>query len=234
MAKSLSTNSPLGQSRQLLVVKAPDWTSRTAELQRWVRPGPTADWCTVGNSMPVSLGRNGLAWGIGLHQAGRRSGPVKREGDGCAPAGIFAITELFGTASQESSFARTFKLPYRQTTDDLKCIDDPASAHYNRFVDLGKTPACDWTSHEDMRRSDERYAVGAVIAHNSPLPLAGAGSCIFLHVWAAAGVPTAGCTAGALADLTEICAWLDGTATPLLVQLPLAEYAHFRAAWALP
>jgi L,D-peptidoglycan transpeptidase YkuD (ErfK/YbiS/YcfS/YnhG family) len=234
MVKSPPMNSPLSQSRQLLVVKTPDWASRTAKLQRLARPNPAADWCLVGNPMPVSLGRNGLAWGIGRHQASGRPGPRKSEGDGCAPAGIFAISELFGAAGQESSFARALKLPYRQATDDLKCIDDPASVHYNRFVDLGKTPDSGWISHEDMRRSDERYAVGAVIAHNTPQPLAGAGSCIFLHVWAAAGVPTAGCTAGALADITEICTWLDGAATPLLVQLPLAEYAHFRAAWALP
>jgi len=125
-------------------------------------------------------------------------------------------------------------LPYRTATPDLKCVDDPTSAHYNRFVDLAEKPECDWTSHEDMRRADERYAIGAVIAHNSPKPVAGAGSCIFLHVWQAAGVPTAGCTAGALAEISEICAWLDGAAAPLLVQLPAAEYAHFRAVWALP
>jgi L,D-peptidoglycan transpeptidase YkuD (ErfK/YbiS/YcfS/YnhG family) len=83
-------------------------------------------------------------------------------------------------------------------------------------------------------RHDERYAIGAVIAHNSLDPVPGAGSCIFLHVWQSEGMPTAGCTAGALADITEICSWLDAAAAPLLVQLPVAEYAHFRESWALP
>lgn len=233
MTKLPPANSPLSQSQQLLVVQAPSWASHTGELQRFARPGPATDWHAVGLAMPVSLGRGGLAWGIGRHQAGDRPGPEKHEGDGCAPAGIFAISELFGATSRESSFVRALKLPYRHATGDLKCIDDPASAHYNRFVDLGKTPVRDWTSHENMRRADERYTLGAVIAHNSQ-PLPGAGSCIFLHVRQAAGIPTAGCTAGALADITEICAWLDGAATPLLVQLPQAEYAHFRTAWALP
>jgi len=228
------TPSPLANSKQLLVVVAQDWMSTTGALQRFTRQSPYSDWQEVGACIPVSLGRSGLAWGIGLHGAVDRPGPHKREGDGCAPAGIFAISELFGYAGPETAFARNARLPYRAATADLKCVDDPTSLHYNQFVDLAEKPESDWTSHEDMRRADERYTVGAMIAHNSPHPVPGAGSCIFLHVWQAAGVPTAGCTAGALAEITEICAWLDGAATPLLVQLPAAEYAHFRSAWALP
>jgi len=219
---------------QLLLVRADAWTSQHARLQRFARKNPSSTWQAIGDRIEVSLGRCGLAWGIGLHGEVNRAGPRKQEGDGCAPAGIFAITGLFGDGGPDSPFARAAKLPYRQATDNLKCVDDPLSRHYNRFVDLGETPARDWTSHEDMRRGDQRYAIGAVIAHNSPNPAPGAGSCIFLHVWQAAGVPTAGCTAGALAEITEICAWLDATAAPLLAQLPEAEYAHFREAWALP
>lgn len=233
-SRGLTAYSPLAASRQLLVVQAPDWPSAAAGLQRFVRADAAADWLPVGRGIPVSLGRSGLAWGIGLHGEGNRAGPRKQEGDGCAPAGIFAITELFGDAGPDSPFASAAKLPYRQATDNLKCIDDPLSRHYNQFVDLDARLARDWTSHEDMRRTDQRYAVGAVIAHNSPNPVPGAGSCIFLHVWQAAGVATAGCTAGALADISEICSWLDAAAAPLLVQLPETEYAHFRAAWALP
>ena len=85
-----------------------------------------------------------------------------------------------------------------------------------------------------MLRADARYALGAVVAHNAALPLAGCGSCIFLHVWQAPGVPTAGCTAMALADMSAIAGWLDGAATPVLVQLPQAEYERWRAAWGLP
>ena len=226
--------SPLANSNQLLVVVAQDWTCTTGKLQRFARQSPCSDWQAIGACIPVSLGRSGLAWGIGLHGAVDRPGPHKREGDGCAPAGIFAISELFGVAGADSAFARAARLPYRAASANLICVDDPASAHYNRFVDLATTPQRDWHSHEDMLRTDARYTLGAVIAHNSPHPVPDAGSCIFLHVWQAPGVPTAGCTAGALAEITEICAWLDSAAAPLLVQLPAAEYAHFRAAWALP
>ena len=85
-----------------------------------------------------------------------------------------------------------------------------------------------------MLRADSRYDLGAVVAHNVAPPLAGAGSCIFLHVWQDAATPTAGCTAASLANMSEVCAWLDATANPLLVQLPQAEYIRYRQAWALP
>ena len=219
-------DSPLAASCQLLVVEADDWASTTAELQRFARESIDSDWQAVGKAIPVSLGRSGLAWGIGLHGETGGAAPRKREGDGCAPAGIFAITELFGTAPPNSDFASHLHLPYRQATPDIVAVDDPASAHYNRIIDRRQVPAPDWLSHEEMLRADERYVVGAFIAHNSPQPVPGAGSCIFLHVWQAPGVPTAGCTAGSLDEIREICQWLDGAAAPLLVQLPRSEFAR--------
>ena len=199
-------------------------------MQRFER-SPAGDWAPYGALLPVSLGRAGLAWGRGLHPA--QPGRAKREGDGRAPAGAFAISAVFGYGAADSPLARAVKLPYLSATRDLKCVDDPASAHYNCVVDQSAV-AADWTSCEEMLRGDARYAVGAVVAHNAAPPLAGCGSCIFLHVWAAPGVPTAGCTAMALADMTELAGWLDGAATPVLVQLPQAAYDDWRAAWGLP
>jgi len=229
-----NTASALVSSRQLLLVIAPNRECRTAQLQRFERASLDGDWRPAGKAIVVSLGKSGLAWGRGLHTQVGGAGPEKREGDGCAPAGIFAITALFGYAAPDSAFARAAKLPYLWATHDLKCIDDPASAHYNRVVDQSNMAQADWVSCEDMLRSDQRYAVGAVVAHNSESPVPGAGSCIFLHVWESEGVPTAGCTAMSLADMTEIAGWLDGAASPMLVQLPQAVYEGARAAWALP
>ena len=229
-----STASVLASSCQLLRVIAPDWGSNFAVLQRYERTRFEAGWQPIGAVVKVMLGKSGLAWGRGLHLPIGRAGREKREGDACAPAGIFAITALFGDAAPDSPFARAAKLPYLYATRDLKAIDDPASAHYNRIVDQSSGVQIDWTSCEDMRRSDERYAVGAVVAHNSAPPVPAAGSCIFLHVWADEGVPTAGCTAMSLADMSEIAGWLDGAAAPLLVQLPQAEYEGLREVWGLP
>jgi len=216
----------------LLIVVAHAWDSRAARLQRFARPGRDGEWQPVGQAVAVSLGKSGLAWGRGLHPP--LAGIEKREGDGRAPAGIFAITALFGYAAPDSAFARAAKLPYLQTTPDLKAIDDPASAYYNRIVDQSAVAHPDWASCEDMLRNDPCYAVGAVVAHNSEPPVPGAGSCIFLHVWEREGMPTAGCTAMALADMREIAGWLDAASTPLLVQLPQAEYECLHEAWQLP
>ena len=224
----------LASSRQLLLVVAPSWNSCTARLQRFDRPDFAGDWQAVGRAVQVSLGRAGLAWGLGLHGHFGGEGAVKREGDGRAPAGVFPVTALFGYAAVDSPFARAAKLPYLCATRDLKAIDDPVSVHYNRIVDQSLVVQPDWTSCEDMLRADQRYAVGAVVAHNAESPVPGAGSCIFLHAWEREGMPTAGCTAMSLADMTEIAGWLDGLAAPLLVQLPLAEYEALRVAWALP
>lgn len=217
--------------RQLLLVVAHGWDDAAGQLQRFERGARQLAWQPVGQAVAASLGRSGLAWGRGLHPPS--GGLEKREGDGRAPAGVFAITALFGDALPDSAFARAARLPYIHARPDLKAIDDPASAHYNRIVDQSAV-VTDWASGEDMLRSDERYAVGAVVAHNTEPPVPGAGSCIFLHVWAGEGMPTAGCTAMARENMTAIAGWLDGACSPMLVQLPQAEYERLRGAWGLP
>lgn len=234
MASSVSSPSSAvpASARQLLRVVAPNWDSSSGQLQLFERRNPDGDWQPIGPPIAVSLGKSGLAWGQGLHPS--IAGPSKGEGDGRAPAGIFAITALFGYAASDSPFARATRLPYLLATPNLKAIDDPASAYYNRIVDQSAVAEPDWVSCEDMLRPDERYAVGAIVSHNAEQPVPGGGSCIFLHVWAREGVPTAGCTAMALADMCEIAGWLDASAAPLLVQLPLAEYERLREVWGLP
>lgn len=220
----------LASARQLLLVVAPAWDSQAGVLHCFERE---AHWQTAFPHIPVSLGKSGLAWGSGLHANDDLVGRQKCEGDGCAPAGIFAITALFGEAAADSTLGRAAKLPWLAATPNLKAIDDPASVFYNRIVDQSiVTP--DWSSCEDMLRSDERYALGAVVAHNVAPVVPGAGSCIFLHVWESEGAPTAGCTAMALADMAALAGWLDAAAAPVLVQLPQAEYEARCAAWGLP
>lgn len=217
-------------STQLLLCLSPDWDATDCTLQRFERFEDGA-WQAVGAGIPGMLGRHGMAWGRGLHP--QVEGRQKCEGDGRAPAGLFAITALFAYPDEDLSFTSPGGLPCHLALPELKCVDDPVSVHYNCLVDAAQvTP--DWTSCEDMRRSDQRYRVGAVVAHNVAPPLAGAGSCIFLHVWETPDSPTAGCTAMALADMREIAGWLEEARAPLLLQLPQAEYAARQAAWGLP
>jgi L,D-peptidoglycan transpeptidase YkuD (ErfK/YbiS/YcfS/YnhG family) len=224
----------LASSQQLLLVVAPVWEGCIGQLQRYQRMSSAGEWQAFGRVIPVSLGKSGLAWGRGLHPSISEAGREKREGDGRAPAGIFSITALFGYAAPESPLALGAKLPYLCATKDLKAIDDPASAYYNRIVDQSTVAEPDWASCEDMLRHDQRYVVGAVVAHNAQPSVVGGGSCIFLHVWESEATPTAGCTAMTLADMSQLTGWLDAAARPVLVQLPQAEYERWREIWALP
>jgi D-alanyl-D-alanine dipeptidase len=112
-------------------------------------------------------------------------------------------------------------------------VDDAASSRYNLIVDRAAVGDADWNSSERMR-SVEGYRWGLVVRHNAAPPVAGQGSCIFLHVWAGAGKGTAGCTAMEEGDLTELLRWLDPQKGLLLVQLPEGEYARVHDAWRLP
>lgn len=219
----------LAASRQLLLCLAANWRASSGCLQRFERGA--AGWLPVGVAWPVMLGCNGLAWGMPAlpPPAGV---PRKVEGDGRAPAGVFPVTALFGYADAGSELARAARLPYLVAHPGLQCVDDLQSVHYNQVVDRAAVTV-DWGSAEEMRRADGRYEIGAVLGYNQP-PVAGQGSCIFLHVWAAPGVPTAGCTALARADMHELALWLDAAAAPLLLQLPWRVYAGWQAAWGLP
>lgn len=224
---------PLAACRQLLQVVAADWSSPGGWLQRWQRAADAAPWQAVGPAIAVSLGRQGMRPGCGLAAPAAGALPAKAEGDGCTPAGVFTLDGLFGEVAADSAWARRLRLPYLATSPTLLAIDDPASAHYNRLVDLAAGVAADWQSHETMRRDDERYLLGALIGHN-PAGLPGAGSCIFLHVWGGPGVPTAGCVAAARTEVERLCTWLDAAAQPRCVLLPRAEQRRLAAAWDLP
>jgi L,D-peptidoglycan transpeptidase YkuD (ErfK/YbiS/YcfS/YnhG family) len=218
----------------LLLVVAPDWSASAGRLQAFRRGSNAAPWLAVGAPLPVTLGRAGLAPGGGLLADWGAALPPKREGDGCSPAGLFPVTGLFGYAMAGEAAERADGLAYRRATADLKCIDDPASRYYNQLVDERRFGRIDWTSAEDMRRDDGRYEFGAIVGCNCDPVVAGAGSCIFLHVWAGESVPTAGCTAMARADMMRVVDWLAGACSPVLVQLPEAAFANFRDPWGLP
>jgi L,D-peptidoglycan transpeptidase YkuD (ErfK/YbiS/YcfS/YnhG family) len=223
------------QARQLLIVTTKDWNAVDGELLRYERVTGQA-WRLVGEKTAIVVGRSGLAWGKGLHgdsaALAKASDPIKKEGDGRAPAGIFKLSSAFGYAPREQ--AGKVKLPYVQATKTLECVDDPLSVNYNRILDGQRVSAPDWKSSEQMRRDDELYRWGVVVDHNANPPQYQCGSCIFLHIWQAKGKGTAGCTAMEAARMEEILFWLDPQKQPLLVQLPRAELSRLGEHWRLP
>jgi L,D-peptidoglycan transpeptidase YkuD (ErfK/YbiS/YcfS/YnhG family) len=220
-------------AEQLVVVVTADWNAANGELRRYERASRSEAWRQVGEAAPVTVGRAGSAWGIGLHPA-QSSGPHKREGDGRAPAGVFALGTAFGYANSAAT-----ALPYRAMSGTDYCIDVPASPLYNRIVDARKVGEDAVAgSTEPMRRDvhandDQRYRLGFVIEHNSNAQPR-AGSCIFAHLWKAPGEPTAGCTAMADVTMEQLVGWLDPQRKPVFVLLPAAEYERLRLPWGLP
>lgn len=225
----------LHSSTQILVVTTPDWNGVDGVLQAYERPHARKKWKAVGGPIPIVVGKNGLGWGVGVETASdvgpRGAGdPVKREGDGKSPAGIFRLSTSFGYAAQKQA---GWKMPYVSLTPTVECVDDARSKSYNRLVDRA-TVTPDWNSSEHMLDSGEAYRWGLVIDHNTDPVTPGSGSCIFMHIWSGPGQGTAGCTAMKQERLEGVLAWLDPAKNPLLVQLTSAEYKKLKREWKLP
>lgn len=218
------------RATKLVTVVSEDWDHFRATLRRYER-APGGEWTRFGSPTEVVLGREGYGWGRGIHGSGAlegRPGPVKREGDGRSPAGVFEIGTAYGYVSDRNGVS----LPYVQATPELRCVDDPASSHYNRIVSTESTPV-DWKSAEHMRRRDDLYALVIVVEHNTRPVEPGAGSCIFIHAWKGPDVGMAGCTAMPMEALEMFARWLEPDAA-VLVALPQSEYDALRHRWGLP
>lgn len=226
-----ASGSPVSATcHQLLLVHSSSWAAPWGELQRYEREGDTR-WSLVGAPIAVNLGRNGLAWGRGLHEL-PAVGVRKTEGDGKSPAGAFALERAFGSSAALPEGAHAF--PYVQTTATSYCVEDTRSEHYNELVDSTQVQRTTWEKWSELKRPDGLFDWAVVVSHNRPEPTRGAGSCVFMHVWRAAKVPTAGCTAMPRSAIATVLTWLDPSKQPVLVQLPEKEIERLREAWELP
>lgn len=125
-------------------------------------------------SVVGNIGRNGVA---AINE--------KREGDGKTPLGKYEITALFGYFDQNAS------MPYIKANENLICVDDPNSAHYDQIIDK-RAAQGEFKSFEEMKREDSQYSYGALISYNKHKE-PGKGSCIFIHIEKEPNSPTAGC-----------------------------------------
>jgi len=223
---------PLIDSRQLIVVVTPHWEASHGSLYRFERTESDGVWQPVADSTPVILGRNGMGWGRGLHSAGRRSGPHKQEGDGRSPAGIFKLGDAFGFPSPAE--LTDLKVPYRPVDEFLECIDDADSRYYTQLLERNEVSGVDWHSSEVIHESPRAYYLGVVVGYNTAQTARGKGSCIFLHCWTAPEDSTAGCTTFDRPEMEKLVRWLDATARPVMVQLPLPVYRRLMDRWQLP
>lgn len=221
---------PWSGARQLVLVTTPDWNATHATLRTFARSAQ--GWSSLGDPIPVVIGRTGAAWGIGLHP--QQTGAQKHEGDGRSPAGVFALGTAFGYAQSSPTL-----LAYAALDVDDYCVDVDGSPLYNRIVNAREVgQAAIAGSTEPMRRDlhadgDQRYKLGFVIEHN-PRGVPGAGSCIFAHLQLSADSSTAGCTAMTEPAMRTLLGWLRPQDHPVFVLLPNDEYTRLRAEWDLP
>lgn len=222
---------PIGADKtQLLTVISDGWNTFHGELRRYQRQ-PGAEWVQIDAPIPVVLGRAGYGWGRGLHGDGApegQRGPIKREGDGRSPAGVFEVGPIYGYEPPSAQVS----LVYVEATSSLRCVDDPTSVAYNRIVSVSDTVE-DWSSAELMRRQDDHYEIAIFVGHNANPPMPDAGSCIFLHVWEGPDVAVRGCTAMAKPALETLSRWLEPEAA-VLVALPQDTYDELVNVWDLP
>lgn len=231
LSTSHASISPLAYSTQLVLVTTKNWGATSGVMQRFVRPDLESRWEQVGEPVPVVVGRNGLGWSKEVNRSPNFPGPVKQEGDGKSPAGIFRLSTSFGFQSPKE--IKDVKLPYIQLTDSIECVDDVNSHYYNSIIDLKKINWPDWKSSEKMKGVGDRYQFGIVVDHNSKR-IPGDGSCVFMHIWLNADTGTSGCIAMAPDSMSSLFVWLDPVAKPMLVQLTESDYRHLRKLWQLP
>lgn len=164
------------------------------------------------DSFPVTIGKNGFAWdNTSPFKFGSQR--IKREGDGCSPAGIFTLGKIFSYHQLEN-----LKMPFIMVDENDLCVDDVNSIYYNQLVDAAVTDANAYNSFEHMKRKDDLYEYGVWVNYNTTETIAGNGSCIFLHIWKDENSPTSGCTAMSRENMLKLIDWLDEKKNPVLIQ----------------
>lgn len=223
-------------SAQALVILTDDLESTSGVLYRYEKGPGDAKWMQVGEKIPVVLGRSGLGWGRGLHDpANKLNFPVKREGDGRSPAGVFELSSVFGYLPD--SQVVNLKMPYLHIDEAMECVDDVNSQHYNTIVsrtEIAEVAEVDWASSEKMRAAGIYYELGVVVEHNAGPGKNNLGSCIFLHNWKSPDETMAGCTAMEPANMESLSYWLDIEKHPILIQMTKDAYVELQKEWALP
>lgn len=217
-------------SKQCLVGIAENWQSSNVILCFYQKFG--ADWKPIGDPWNGRLGKNGLVWGNGISP--NPAGAItKKEGDGCSPAGVFAIGGAWG---YRPTILKHPLLAYRKVTVRDLWVEDSNSPQYNHHVILDHDPDSAWEKKQQMKQTDPFHSLKLFIAHNAPPQVTpNAGSSIFFHIWRGLGAkPTAGCTTMDESKLKWLISNIDPNCKPIYVLLPKLEYEKYRTSWKLP
>jgi len=205
-------DSLLANSGQLLYVETSSISATHGTMNLYERKNEHKRWKLV-YSFRVMVGRTGMARDPQNVLQLPDTMPVKHEGDGKSPAGIFQLGPVFSYHD-----LKKLQMPFvRMDTADL-CVDDENSAYYNTLI-RSNSAKHDYNSFEYMKRRDSLYEYGVWVLYNSTPVIPGNGSCIFIHVWRDENSPTAGCTAMSRENILKLIYRLDKKKNPLLVQV---------------
>lgn len=221
---------------QAIIGIADGWNNSHVTLSV-VEKNAKGQWVRVLGPYQGRLGKNGLVWGLGLHQ-NSRGVTLKKEGDGRSPAGVFALGGLWVT--HKTPVKHNSSIPYVKVgPHDLWVTNTTDARYYNRHVRLDHPARTPWELKEQMRQTDYPHSIKMLICHNTHERkggvVVGGGSSIFFHIWRNGGKsPTAGCTSMAESHLRAIIARLNPARKPVYILLPRAEYTRLRPSWRLP
>lgn len=154
-------------------------------------------WQTKLGPIPAGVGKNGFA-----------ETDKKKEGDGKSPTGLFRLGQLFSYESKVET-----EMPFTQTTNEDKWIDDPESEDYNRHI-RGKTKA---KSFENLLLENDFYKYCMVIEYNTNPVVKEKGSAIFLHLGEEIPGSTSGCVAIDEENMLWILKWLNPQLNPSIL-----------------
>lgn len=223
------------EADQLVLAIAPKESAWKGKLYRFERQagGP---WKRVGDPIECYFGKNGLAWGIGLHPP--QEGPTKREGDWKTPSGRFKIGTVLGNFPALPEPNRGW--PYHEKTpNDAWVGDSRVPDWYNRlYTHRPGTTKPSWFEKEKFNLGSDTYKWLVLVEHNYPDATPYKGSAIFFHQRRTQSngspKPTAGCTSMRPEHLQTMMRWLDPQLGAEYVVLPEADYKRVWKAWGLP
>ena len=206
----------LATALQVLLVSADGMNTKIARLRHFERTSLDREWRARGGSVSAVLGRSGLAWAPSVADRSTDREPVKVEGDGRTPAGVFQLGPAFGFAASDiEGYVRL--VPGRHL-----CVDDPASPLYNTVV--SETPRPAGLKGEEMARIG-LYRRGFFVDYPTNAARR-AGSCIFIHIWRSPTSGTSGCVAFSPAIVDDLHRWVKPKQA-LIAILPDPEAAEF-------
>ncbi len=217
LEKSVSVEIETFNAEQLIVVLVENNDAINGILRRFEIINDK--WVQIDSAISVTIGKKGLAKGIGEEIEFDVSGATKREGDGKSPSGVFSIGSAFGFDFPDTNV--DIKLPFYHITEVSRCIEDSNSIYYNQIVNESDIEN-DWDSADRMRTVN-LYKWGFFVNHNTPSKK-GFGSCVFFHVWRAPGKYTLGCTAMSEENILTLLQWIDPEKSPLIIQYNRLDY----------